>query len=235
MSRHCRHPRSNCIFVFVTRVFVERFHKPNNMSLPALPVCPEHGPKRKCNYQGRCYWRCYECYRQNAIMRRRKNGTPAFGSVEYKRRCAALARKRFTTHGFGAVERRTPAYRSWLSMRNRCNNSKTRDYRYYGAKGIKVCVRWNSFLMFLADMGNPPPGRTLDRKNRNGNYSPTNCRWATRKLQARNRGYCKLSEQVAKVVRLLYSKGEIFQYELAERFGVSQSSISQIVRGLSWT
>jgi hypothetical protein len=72
-------------------------------------------------------------------------------------------------------------------MRTRCYNTKRRDYAYWGGRGIKVCARWFSFENFLADMGEPPPGMTLERINNDGNYTPTNCRWATRLDQNRNK------------------------------------------------
>jgi hypothetical protein len=81
----------------------------------------------------------------------------------------------------------TPAYQSWLAMRQRCCNPKATQYRLYGGRGIKVCERWlHSFRNFLADMGKRPEGKTLDRKDVDGNYEPRNCRWATQKVQANN-------------------------------------------------
>lgn len=74
----------------------------------------------------------------------------------------------------------------WLGMKQRCENPRSHAYRLYGERGIKVCERWQTFENFLADMGHPEPGLTIDRKNNDKGYSPDNCRWATRFDQARN-------------------------------------------------
>ena len=87
-----------------------------------------------------------------------------------------------TTHGLS----KHPLYLTWKGMRNRCNNPRTPRYSDYGGRGIKVCKRWDKFENFLADMGEKPPGMSLDRKNNNGNYTPRNCRWATPAEQRKN-------------------------------------------------
>lgn len=81
----------------------------------------------------------------------------------------------------------TPTYRSWRAMKTRCLNKNHGYYWRYGGRGITICQRWlNSFSNFLADMGERPVGKTLDRINNDGNYEPTNCRWADRKTQSEN-------------------------------------------------
>jgi hypothetical protein len=81
----------------------------------------------------------------------------------------------------------TPTYQSWKAMWTRCTNPNAKDWYLYGERGIRVCARWHIFENFLADMGERPVGLTLDRKNVDKNYTPTNCRWATRSTQAKNR------------------------------------------------
>ncbi len=81
----------------------------------------------------------------------------------------------------------TKTYKIWLSMRQRCENKKSWAYKYYGARGIKVCKRWGEFKNFLKDMGEKPLGLSIDRINNDKDYKPSNCKWATRKEQANNR------------------------------------------------
>jgi len=75
---------------------------------------------------------------------------------------------------------KSKTYAVWTAMKQRCYNPKETNYKWYGARGIQVCAKWkNSFLSFLADMGEVPKNKQLDRINNNRNYSPKNCKWSS--------------------------------------------------------
>lgn len=93
--------------------------------------------------------------------------------------CVACGAKR---HGLY----KTPTWNSWSGAKSRCTNTKDANYPNYGARGIKICKRWNKFENFVKDMGIRPKGLTLDRIDNNGNYKPDNCRWATYSMQNSN-------------------------------------------------
>lgn len=103
---------------------------------------------------------------------------------------ASLLGKSRTTHGCsGRNMTLNPEYYVWKAMKGRCSNPTARHYPDYGGRGIRVCEEWDkSFQAFFDDMG-PRPNKhySLDRKNNDGNYEPSNCRWATPKEQANNR------------------------------------------------
>jgi hypothetical protein len=92
-------------------------------------------------------------------------------------------------HGHAKRGRFSPEYRTWLAMNERCVNPRHVGFKYYGARGVKVCARWrSSFKHFLADMGRKPTrAHTIDRyPNPDGDYKPSNCRWATPAEQRRS-------------------------------------------------
>lgn len=82
---------------------------------------------------------------------------------------------------------KTRVWRIWYGMLERCRRPTNTVFKFYGGRGIKVCERWQVFDNFLADMGEPPLGMTLEREKTDGDYEPSNCRWATMKEQQRNR------------------------------------------------
>lgn len=121
----------------------------------------------------------------------------------------------------------TKSYRSWCRMRQRCNNKNCRDYRWYGAKGIRVCKRWDEYLNFIVDMGEPPTRyHTIDRINSKKNYCKSNCRWVTQSEQVRN---CSSN------IRLTYKGKTLILSEWAKELGLSEGMIRQRIKKLKWS
>lgn len=114
--------------------------------------------------------------------------------------CGCLRRKvtgeRALVHGHGI--KRTTVYTAWRNMRQRCMNSNRADFKNYGGRGITICERWDTFANFLADMGEPAKGATLDRIDNERGYSKDNCRWASRAVQNLNRRHRVLYDYAGK-------------------------------------
>jgi hypothetical protein len=172
-------------------------------------------------YQGGGQW-CYVCdcgtvgQANGADIRRGK--VRSCGCLQLEVAKSGDCRR---THG-GAG---TPEYRTWTSMLRRCSDPSAFGYHRYGGRGIRVCERWQFFENFLADMGPRPKGRTIDRRDVNGDYEPGNCRWATPLEQGQNTSSVVLSSANGKTQCL-----EAWAREL----GVSTAAIRyRLKRGMS--
>ena len=142
------------------------------------------------------------------------------------RSCGCLRDEEFsertTTHG----QTGTPTYKSWNEAKQRCHNPNNDKYKWYGARGIEMCAEWRAdFCSFVADMGERPEGMTLDRKDVNGNYEPSNCKWATPLEQGANK----------RNNRILVIGGESMHLsEAARRYNLKVGTIWRRL-GLGWT
>ena len=139
-----------------------------------------------------------------------------------------------TSHGHTRVGRpRSPTYVVWGSMLSRCSNPKVKAYLKYGARGIVVCERWQSFANFLADMGERPAGLTLERRDNSKGYDSENCYWATRTDQNRNRSNSIFTFDLAQEAIGRYEHGES-RKSICARMGVSVSHLGHLIRGTIW-
>lgn len=148
-------------------------------------LIPIGEPTRKQVGKKKRYWKKFQRYRCEcgnefeACSDNVRSGNTTSCGCFHKKQLSDMARR----HGMS----KTIVYRKWLGMKSRIFNKKNSHYDRYGGRGISICERWMVFENFAADMG-PMPSKKheIDRKNNDGNYEPSNCRWATRKEQTRN-------------------------------------------------
>ena len=135
----------------------------------------------------------------------------------HSRSCGCLRKETTTerskTHGLS----RSPEYKVYISMLNRCSNPNYQEYHNYGGRGIKVCERWLKFENFIVDMGpRPAAGYQLERKDNEKGYEPGNVVWATRTQNARNK---------RNTVRVDYNGELLTLKEVAEKTGIPYSAL----------
>lgn len=162
------------------------------------------------------YWHCVcECGTKRAVFGGdlKRGGSLSCGCLMRERASIRSATHRMTRH---------PAHSTWLHMRNRCTNPRNDGYYLYGGRGVKLCKRWEKFENFWKDMGATWfEGATLDRIDTNGDYTPRNCRWATRLEQAGNRRTQRLIET---------PQGKMSVTDAAKLFGIDPRTISSRIR-----
>ena len=130
-------------------------------------------------------------------------------------------------HGHNRRGKRTQTYGVWVNMRTRCYGPASRDYKDYGARGITVCDRWrDSFENFLADMGECPEGKSIDRRDNDGPYDPNNCYWASAVEQANNK---------RRTVFVEFRGERIAVALLAARFGIPSPALYERIVRYGWS
>lgn len=161
-------------------------------------------------------WLCLcECGTERIVRGQGKINSQSCGCLQ-RDRTAELSKIRNKTHGGS----RTRLYTIWSAMKRRCLNAKVSEYRWYGGRGIRVCQEWNSFENFKMWAVNSGyrHNLTLDRKDTNKDYTPSNCRWIPLKEQAANRRNNILVE---------YKNEEVTLAQLARITGESDKKLYQ--------
>lgn len=140
--------------------------------------------------------------------------------------CGCLRREasriRKSTHGMY----NSPTYNSWANMIQRCTNKNSHKYPDYGGRGITFDSSWIRFESFLEDMGERPNGTTLDRRDNDGNYEPSNCRWATIDQQANNKRNNRIIE---------YQGESLTMAQWAKKLGINYGTLQTRIDRCGWS
>ena len=179
-----------------------------NAKTPITLICPEHGEFKKAF----------------SNIKSRDQGCPLCGYAEGARLK--------TKHGHKSSTYTSPTYASWHDMKQRCNNPKNYKFKDYGGRGITYCKEWEQFVNFLNDMGEKPDDKTLDRIDVDGNYSKSNCRWATHEEQAQNTRI-SIGVDKAKEIKRLKKEG-VRPAHIAKQLDLKPSTVDNIYYGRSY-
>jgi hypothetical protein len=184
--------------------------------LTVIKQAPARGVNRGVQWWCRCACGTFGAVRADCLT---GGGTASCGCLKLE--SVAAQGRANATHG----KTKTREYAAWRGMWTRCTNERRPDFALYGGRGIIVCKRWAAFEAFLSDMGLRPAGGSLERIDTNGNYEPSNVRWATAKEQARNR-------RTNRVLEIDGRRSSLAEW--ADRSGVSQDVIGARLR-IGWT
>lgn len=145
--------------------------------------------KDETNQGKRIKWTC-QCDCGNKVnvdgSKLRNGETQSCGCLQKERQSIRITQANLV-HGHNKKGNQSRTHKSWTAMIQRCTNKNYTDFSSYGGRGITVCESWRKFENFFNDMGERPKNMSIDRIDVNGNYEPSNCRWATRSQQQKNK------------------------------------------------
>ncbi len=176
---------------------------------------------------GHHQWLCKcNCEDKNAVTvlgnSLKNNKTKSCGCLQKE-----IVTKIMTKHGHSKRGKESRTYRSRIDMIQRCSNPNNKYWQDYGGRGITVCQRWlNSFLNFLEDMGEAPPGLQLDRIKNGKGYYKKNCHWVTSKINNRNKRNSRSIIVNGKTLCLI---------ELAQEYNIPYSVLYQRIYKYGWS
>lgn len=196
--------------------------------------CKLAGCERKAEKRGYCN----VCYGKALSERRPVCTFPGCNKPQVARGLCVACYSRLKRNG--SSERKKdgrfshPLYALWSQMKQRCSNPHMANFKYYGAKGVKVCERWQEFWQFAADMGaRPSPLHTIERLDGDKDYEPGNCCWALQRQQARNKRNVKLTDEIVRQIKARSRRGEKC-HVIAASLALNYQTVNSVINGQSW-